>query len=85
MLDIAKILATTFGPRGYKVPTRRVPAWVLKLVSVWDRTAKLAVQELGKRQDVSNRRAREVLGWQPHSLEDMVIAMGESMIAHGVV
>lgn len=85
MLDIAKILDTTFRPRGYKVPTRRVPAWMLRLVSVWDRTARLAVQELGKRQDVSNRHAREVLGWRPRSLEDMVVSMGESMIEHGVV
>ncbi len=85
MLDIARILDTKFRPRGYKVPTRRVPGWMLRLVSVWDRTAKLAVQELGKRQDVSNQHARDVLGWQPHSLEDMVVSMGESMIEHGVV
>ncbi|MCA9677974.1 MAG: aldehyde reductase [Kofleriaceae bacterium] len=85
MGDIAAILKATFGPRGYKVPTRRVPGWALKLVSLWDRTAKLAVQELGKRQDLSNQHARDVLGWQPHSLQDMVVSMGESMIAHGVV
>lgn len=85
MRDIAAILAGEFGARGYKIPTRRVPGWMLKLVSMWDRTAKLAVQELGKRQDLSNLRAREVLGWNPRSLEDMVVSMGESMIQHGVV
>ena len=43
----------------------RVPAWLLRLVAVWDKTARLAIQELGKRQDLSNARARTVLGWQP--------------------
>jgi|JI10StandDraft_1071094.scaffolds.fasta_scaffold96592_1 dihydroflavonol-4-reductase len=85
MRDIAAILDRTFRPRGYRVPTRKVPGWVLRLVSTWDKTARLAVQELGKRQDLSNQRAREVLGWRPRSLEDMVVAMGESMIAHQVV
>lgn len=85
MLDIATILADAFGDRGYKVPTRKVPGWLLKVVSLWDKTAKLAVQELGKRQDLSNERARKVLGWQPRPLETMVVDMGESMISEGVV
>jgi len=85
MLDIAQILAEKFKGRGYRVPTRRVPGWMLRCVSIWDQTARLAVQELGKRQDLSNARARDVLGFRPRTLEDMVVAMGESMIEHGVV
>jgi len=85
MHEIATILATHFGPRGYKIPTRRLPAWVLRLAALWDKTARLGIQELGKRQDLSNARARTVLGWQPRGLEAMVVDMGESMIAHGVV
>lgn len=85
MIDIAKILDGKFRRRGYKVPTRRLPNWVLRTVSLWDKTARLAIQELGKRQDVSNQRARDVLHWQPRGLETMVVDMGESMIAHGVV
>jgi nucleoside-diphosphate-sugar epimerase len=85
MVDIAKILDRQFRPRGYNVPTRRLPNWVLRTVSLWDKTARLAIQELGKRQDVSSQRARDVLHWQPRDLETMVVDMGESMIAHGVV
>jgi dihydroflavonol-4-reductase len=85
MIDVAKILARRFGARGFRVPTRRVPGWMLRIVAMWDRTAKLAVQELGKRQDVSNQRARELLGWKPRGLEEMVVAMGESMIEHKLV
>jgi dihydroflavonol-4-reductase len=85
MSDIAAILAARYNGRGYRVPTRRVPDWMLKLVSMWDKTARLAVQELGKRQDLSNKRAREVLGFQPRTLEQIVVSTAESMIARGVV
>lgn len=85
MLDVAKILERHFASRGFKIPTRRVPDFVLEGVALFDATARLAVQELGKRQDVSNQHARDVLGWQPRGLEEMVLAMGESFVAHGVV
>jgi nucleoside-diphosphate-sugar epimerase len=85
MLDIARILKERFGDRGFRVPTRKIPGWLLRLVATWDQTARLAAQELGKRQDLSNQKARQVLGFAPHSLEEMVVAMGESMIERGVV
>ncbi|MEZ4398491.1 MAG: aldehyde reductase [Kofleriaceae bacterium] len=85
MRAIADILARRFGDRGYRIPRRRVPGWVLRLVSRWDKTAALAVQELGKRQDLSTARARAVLGWRPRTVETMVVDMAESMIAHRVV
>ena len=85
MLDIANILSEAFRGRGYKVPTRRLPDWLLRVVGVFDKTAKLAVQELGKRQDLSNARARDVLGFQPRSLREMVVDMGETMIAEGAL
>ncbi|HET7503015.1 MAG TPA: NAD-dependent epimerase/dehydratase family protein, partial [Kofleriaceae bacterium] len=83
--EIAQILARHFGPKGFKVPTRGVPNFVLRIVSLWDKTAKMAVPELGKRQDVSSERARKVLGWKPRDLETMVVDMAESMIQLGVV
>ncbi|HEU4408581.1 MAG TPA: aldehyde reductase [Polyangiaceae bacterium] len=85
MWQIAELLAKHYGPRGFKVPTRRLPDWVLKLVALWDKTAALAVRELGKRQDVSSKLARDVLRWKPRNLETMVIDMADSMIELGVV
>lgn len=84
MRDVAKILAEHFDGR-YRVPTGKLPDWALRLVSVFDKTARLAVGELGKRQNVSNQRARDLLGWQPRSLREMVVDMGESFVQHGVV
>jgi nucleoside-diphosphate-sugar epimerase len=85
MLQIAELLARHFGPQGIKVPTRRVPSWVLKCVALFDKTVAVAVPELGKRQDVTCAHAREVLNFAPRSLETMVLDMGESMLALGLV
>jgi hypothetical protein len=85
MIDIARILDRHFRPRGFRVPTGRLPSWLLRVVAIWDKTARLGVQGLGKRQDVSAAKARDLLGWQPHSLEEMVVAMGETMVKYGVV
>jgi dihydroflavonol-4-reductase len=85
MIDIARILAVHFGPRGFKVPTRGIPNWVIKLIALWDKTAALTVGELGKRQDVSSKRARDVLGWRPRGVERMVVDMAESMIQCGAI
>lgn len=85
MREIAEVLGRNFGPRGFEVPTRRLPSWLIKVMALWDANAGLIAGELGKRQDVSNARAREVFGWSPRGVEAMIVEMAESMIRHGVV
>jgi dihydroflavonol-4-reductase len=85
MQDIAAILARRYGPRGYRVPTRHLPSFLIRTMALWDKTAALTAKELGKRQDVSGAKAQAVLGWKPRSTEEMVAAMADSMIEHGVL
>jgi nucleoside-diphosphate-sugar epimerase len=84
MIDVARVLDRHFRPKGYKVPMRQIPFWILRVASLFDKTLKLVIKEVDKRQDVSHERARSVLGWEPRGLEEMVVAMGESLIQHGV-
>ncbi len=85
MREVADILNKHFADRGYKIPTRKLPNFVLRLVAIFDKTARLTLGNLGKRSDISSEHIRKVLNWQPHSVEEMVVAMGESMIEYGVV
>jgi nucleoside-diphosphate-sugar epimerase len=85
MREIARILADHAGPLGFRVPTRRLPSFLLRLVARWDKAVRLIVPELGLRQDCSDAKARELLGWTPRSAERMVIDMADSMIGLGVV
>lgn len=81
MRQIALILAA----HGYSVPTRALPDWVLKLVASVDKTAALAVPELGLRQDVTSQRARDVLGWQMRPAEESVRDTADSLVRFGIV
>jgi dihydroflavonol-4-reductase len=83
--EVADILARRFGPEGWKVPTRRLPNFMVRVVAMFDPTVKTVVSDLGRVRRVSSDRIRSVLKWQPHSLEEMVVSMGETMIQQGIV
>jgi nucleoside-diphosphate-sugar epimerase len=83
--EIAAVLDRHYRGRGFRVPKRRLPSLLIRAMGLWDPTAARVARELGKRQDVSSKRARELLGWQPKPIADMIVAMADSMIAHGVV
>ena len=83
--QVAEILAKRFGPEGWKIPTRKLPNFMVRIVAMFDPTVKTVVSDLGRVRNVSNDRIRRVLNWQPRSLEEMVVSMGETMIQQGIV
>ena len=58
---------------------------MVRIVAMFDPTVKTVVSDLGRVRNVSNDRIRRVLNWQPRSLEEMVVSMGETMIQQGIV
>lgn len=85
MHDIARILDRHFADRGYRIPTRKLPSFVVRIVALFDKTARLGLEDLDSPFRVDNSRIVRILGWKPRSLEEMVTAMGESFIQHGIV
>lgn len=83
--EVAEILARRFGPEGWNIPTRKLPNFMVRVVAMFDPTVKTVVSDLGRVRRVSSDRIRSVLEWQPHSLEEMVVSMGETMIEQGIV
>ena len=83
--EVASILDKRFGPEGWKIPTRKLPNFLVRVVALFDPTARLVVPDLGRVRSVSNERLRRVLNWQPRSLEEMTVSMGETMIEQGIV
>jgi len=83
--DVAAILAREYGPRGYRIPTGRLPDIVVRIVAKFDKTAALALNDLGNPQHVDNTKVTALLGRPLRSLDEMTIAMAESLIAYGLV
>jgi nucleoside-diphosphate-sugar epimerase len=82
--DIALALDAHLKDKGYKIPTRALPAFVLRLVGMYDKTAKLAVPEINLRMDLSRERATRILNWEPRSPETTVTDMADSFIEFNV-
>jgi len=85
MKEMAAILNENFGDRGYRVPTRTLPDFVVRIVGLFDKITRVVIPQLGLEVQVSNERIKRVLGWQPRSTEEMVVATGESLIEQGLV
>lgn len=84
-VDIARLLSKRFAERGFRIPTRRLPSMLLRVVAWFDETAAVAVPELGKQQLVSSALVREVLKLELRPLEESVVEMAETFIALGLV
>jgi nucleoside-diphosphate-sugar epimerase len=85
IVEIAKILKSRMGAAANKVPTRELPNWLLRVATLWDPAVKQVVPELGKKKNATNAKARRVLGWNPRSNEEAIVATAESLVRLGLL
>jgi nucleoside-diphosphate-sugar epimerase len=85
MTQVAAILRANLGDAARKVPTRKVPDFVLRLVALFDKDLGAVTPGLGKKHDYSSAKAQSLLGWRPRSLEDTVLDCARSLVAGHLV
>jgi nucleoside-diphosphate-sugar epimerase len=68
-----------------KAPTRVLPNFVLRIVGLWDKEVALITGELGLVRDATNEKAKTILGWNPRSREDALVATAESLVKFGLL
>lgn len=85
MGDMAAILAAEYGPRGYRIPTRPLPYWLMRKIARFDETVRLALKFVGVRDMVSADKARRELGWTPRPARESIVDTAESLLRYGVV
>ncbi|MGE0184290.1 MAG: SDR family oxidoreductase [Hyphomonadaceae bacterium] len=83
--EIARILKRRLGPAAKRVPTLELPDFLVRLAAMRDSAVQQILPELGKRKNGSNEKARRVLGWQPRSTEESLVATAQSMIELGLL
>jgi nucleoside-diphosphate-sugar epimerase len=84
-LEIARILKAHMGRFGSKIPARELPDWLLRLFAFFVSDVRQILPELGKRKNATNEKAKRVLGWQPKSNEESLVATGESLVRLGLL
>ena len=83
--EFALILDRNFASRGYRVPTRVLPNWLVRFFAIFVPKTKPVVDALGWDYSLSTEQARSSLGWQPRPYQGTILEMAESMIEHGMV
>ncbi len=83
--EIAALLRRELGSRGFRVPTRTMPRWLMWTVSRFDRTVRTALPYVDVPALVSSAKAREELGWVTRPAEVSIIDTARSLIDHGLV
>ncbi|MBC7505540.1 MAG: aldehyde reductase, partial [Sandarakinorhabdus sp.] len=85
MKDIAEILKYRLGAQAKKVPTRRLPDFLLKVSALFDPTVRMVVPELGRRRQCDARHAEQVLGWKTRPAAESIVDCAQSLLAAGLV
>jgi dihydroflavonol-4-reductase len=83
--DIAAVLAAEFRPRGYRVPTRPLPHWLMWTIARFDKAVRLALDYAAVPMLVSADKAGRDLGWVPRPAKESILAAADSLLQHGVV
>lgn len=84
-IDVAHILRANLGAQARKVPTRRMPGWLLKALAIFRPELRQVAAELGNVRGGDSRHAMERLGWTMRPPEDAILATAHSLIERGIV
>jgi len=85
MADLAVLLKAELGADGAKVPTRKVPDFVLRLAGIFDKEIASVAPGLGRKHDFTSAKAQSLLGWRPRPMRETVLDCARSLIATGAV
>lgn len=83
--EIARTLKQRLPELSKKTKTMVLPNLLLRFVALFDSEVAYIVPSLGKRLDCTNEKAKRVLGWEPRSREDAIVATAESLVKLGLV
>ena len=83
--EFAHILDRNFASRGYRVPTRVLPDWLVRFFAIFIPKTKPVVDTLGWEYSFSTEQARSILRWQARPYEKTIVEMAQSMIEQGMV
>ena len=85
MEEMADILRRHLGAAAAKVPTRRMPDFVVRLAALFDRDLGSVTSGLSRRREFTSAKARDLLAWRPRTAEETILDCARSLIAHGAV
>jgi dihydroflavonol-4-reductase len=84
MQDVGRILREHLGAAAAKVPTRKAPDLLIRVMGLFDPSVRTIVGDLGQAPIYSAEKARTVLGWKPRPIEDSITDTAGSLLERGL-
>ena len=85
MADMAKLLRDNLGQQASKVPTRRLPDFVLRTAALFQYEARFMAPMLGQRTHFDVSKAATLLDWHPRPASEVVLACASDLIRQHLV
>jgi len=70
MSEIANVLKEGLGDKAKKVPARKLPDWLVRIVVLFDSELRSQLFEMGKVRRPSSAKAEKELGWSFRPVEE---------------
>ena len=83
--DIALLVKPHLGPYGKRIPTGKIPDWIIRALATVVPAARQIATELGSIKRASSAKAMRVLDWTPRSKEEAILATADSLVRLGLV
>lgn len=80
LVEIARLLKKRLGPGASRVSDKTVPDWVMRLAGLFVPELGQVGPYLGKPRVTTAEKARRLLGWNPRSVEEAVLASAEALV-----
>jgi nucleoside-diphosphate-sugar epimerase len=80
MIDISRSLRAQLGESASKVPTRLLPDFVLRLMSLADPTLRAMTPRLGREHRHLSAKAQDVLGWHSRPAAETLVDCARSLL-----
>lgn len=85
MTDVANILVEHLKGSGRRIPTRRLPNWLVRSLALFDPAVRRVAGDLGRHSSFDTSAIRRDLAWQPRPMARTITDTADSLIAHNVV
>lgn len=85
LLEIVELLKAKLPQAAVKASLKPMPTWMVRLAALFSKQAKAILPLVGIYRNASNEKAKKLLGWNPRSNEEAILATVESMIKWGAI
>ena len=83
-VDMMRPIKAKLGVAAKKVPTFQLPNFVIRIIAIFDPSARGIVSELGRMVTIDNSRTRKALGMKFIPVSDSAPAMAQSLVDNGL-